>query len=74
MNIYDIDHEIHRWISETRPNQQQERTAMPVRLDKVRALRQEIERGAYRINYDKIAENMLCLFRNEIPGFTITCH
>jgi anti-sigma28 factor (negative regulator of flagellin synthesis) len=67
MNIYDIDNEIHRCISERRLNREQDRPTTHVRLDKVRALREAIERGAYRINYNKIAENMLFLFTNEIP-------
>jgi anti-sigma28 factor (negative regulator of flagellin synthesis) len=71
MKIYDIDRETHRWICETRLNQEKERPATHVRLEKVRVLREEIERGTYRMNYDKIAENMLFLFMNEIPcGFT----
>jgi anti-sigma28 factor (negative regulator of flagellin synthesis) len=74
MKIYDIDREIHRCIRKSRLNQQKDRPAISVRSEKVRALREEIERGGYRINYDKIAENMLCLFTNEIPGFTITYH
>jgi len=74
MKIYDIDHEIHRCIKETGLNQEKDRPATHVRLEKVRALREEIEMGAYRINYDQIAENMLCLFSNEMPGFTITLH
>jgi anti-sigma28 factor (negative regulator of flagellin synthesis) len=74
MKIYDIDREIHRCISENGLNQQKDRLATHVRSEKVRALREEIERGAYRINYDKIAENMLCLFRNDIPGLIVTLH
>lgn len=74
MKIYDIDREIHRCISETRLNLEEDQPTTHVRIEKVRALREEVERGAYRINYDRVAENMLCLFRNEIPGFTITCH
>ncbi|MBW1744506.1 MAG: flagellar biosynthesis anti-sigma factor FlgM [Deltaproteobacteria bacterium] len=74
MKIYDIDREIHRCISERRLNQKKDQPTNHVRLEKVRALREEIERGAYQINYDKIAENMLCLFSNEVPGFTVTYH
>ncbi|MBW2259865.1 MAG: flagellar biosynthesis anti-sigma factor FlgM, partial [Deltaproteobacteria bacterium] len=61
MKIYDIDHEIHRCISERRLNQEKDRPATHVRLEKVRALREEIERGAYRINYDMSCRPILFL-------------
>jgi len=37
-----------------------------IRLEKVRAIREEIEAGTYEIYYDKIAEYMLRFFMNEI--------
>ena len=37
-----------------------------IRLEKVRAIRQEIQSGAYKVNYDKIAENMLGVFIDEM--------
>ncbi|MBW1859292.1 MAG: flagellar biosynthesis anti-sigma factor FlgM, partial [Deltaproteobacteria bacterium] len=51
--------------------QEKDRPATHVRLEKVRALREEIERGAYRINYDKIAENMIGLLAYDIPGIVV---
>jgi anti-sigma28 factor (negative regulator of flagellin synthesis) len=71
MKIYDIDHEIHRCTSERRLNQEKDQPTTHVRLEKVRALREEIERGAYQINYDKIAENMLGLLAYDIPGVVV---
>ena len=70
MKIYDIDREIHRCL---KPNRERERPATRVRMEKIRALRDEIERGAYRIRYDKIAENMLLLFTDAMP-WGITHH
>ncbi len=37
-----------------------------IRLEKVRAIREEIEAGTYKIYYDKIAEYMLRFFMDEI--------
>jgi negative regulator of flagellin synthesis FlgM len=49
-----------------------------IRLEKVRALRKEISRGTYQIDCDKIAENMLGVFTDDIAGFvrsfTPVCH
>jgi anti-sigma28 factor (negative regulator of flagellin synthesis) len=70
MNIYDIDREIHRCL---RPDHEEDQPTTRVRLEKVRALRDEIERGAYQIRYDKIAENMLLLFTDAMP-WGITHH
>jgi hypothetical protein len=67
MNIYDIDREIHRCIRGKGLTREQDRPATHVRREKMRVLREEIQRGAYRINYDKIAENMFFLFTNDIP-------
>jgi anti-sigma28 factor (negative regulator of flagellin synthesis) len=74
MKIPGIHYQIFTCINERRLNQEENRPTAHIRLEKVRALREAIETGAYRINYDRIAENMLCLFRNEIPGPTITLH
>jgi flagellar biosynthesis anti-sigma factor FlgM len=37
-----------------------------VRLEKVRAIRQEIQNGVYRVDYDKIADNLIGVFIDEI--------
>jgi len=37
-----------------------------IRLEKVRAIREEIEAGTYEIYYNEIAENMLRFFIDEI--------
>jgi len=37
-----------------------------IRLDKVYAIRQEIQSGAYNVDYDKIAENVLDVFMDEV--------
>jgi flagellar biosynthesis anti-sigma factor FlgM len=39
-----------------------------MRLEKVRAIREEIQRGAYTIQYDRIAENMLDVFVDEMSA------
>lgn len=44
-----------------------------IRLEKVRALRKEIQGGTYQIDYDKIAEKMLGVFTDEIAGFAASC-
>ena len=49
-----------------------------IRVEKVRALRKQIERGTYQIDCDKIAEKMLGVFTDEIAGFAASfssvCH
>lgn len=37
-----------------------------IRSNKLRAIREAIERGEYRIDYDRIAENMLGVFKEEM--------
>ena len=76
---YDIGYEMNRCISEKALGQEEEqREPEPhIRLDKVHAFQEEIARGAYQIDYDKIAENMLGLFAEEIPRFVtraVVCH
>jgi negative regulator of flagellin synthesis FlgM len=39
-----------------------------IRLEKVRAIQEETERGTYKIDYDKTAEKMLGYFIDEIVG------
>jgi flagellar biosynthesis anti-sigma factor FlgM len=39
-----------------------------IRLEKVRAIREEIQRGEYRIEYDRIAENLLGGFIDEMSA------
>lgn len=39
-----------------------------IRLEKVRAVREEIQGGAYRIDYDKMAEKMLAVFIDEMSA------
>jgi flagellar biosynthesis anti-sigma factor FlgM len=38
------------------------------RLEKVRTIREEILRGEYRIEYERIAENLLCVFIDEMSA------
>jgi flagellar biosynthesis anti-sigma factor FlgM len=39
-----------------------------MRLEKIRAIREEIQRGDYTIHYDRIAENMLDVFVDEMSA------
>lgn len=39
-----------------------------IRLEKVRAIREEIQGGAYRLDCDKIAEKMLAVFIDEMSA------
>lgn len=39
-----------------------------MRLEKIRAIREEIQRGDYTIQYDRIAENMLDVFVDEMSA------
>lgn len=39
-----------------------------IRFEKVRVIREEIQRGDYRIDYDRIAENMLGVFLDEMSA------
>lgn len=39
-----------------------------IRFDKVLAIREEIQRGDYIIDYDRIAENMLGVFTDEMSA------
>ena len=40
-----------------------------IRLEKVRAIREEIQKGDYKIDYDGIAENMLGFFMDEMSAY-----
>jgi flagellar biosynthesis anti-sigma factor FlgM len=43
-------------------------SAPDIRLDRVSAIREEIQRGEYKIDYDRIAENILRVFMDEMAA------
>ncbi|UCG80686.1 MAG: flagellar biosynthesis anti-sigma factor FlgM [Desulfobacterales bacterium] len=61
MNLYELSKQTRRAKSviDSEPD---------MRLEKVRAIREEIQRGDYTIQYDRIAENMLDVFVDEMSA------
>lgn len=72
MKTYVIGYRINKCVNDTAQSLWRRGTVIDsepdIRFDKVRAIQEEIQRGDYIIDHDRIAENMLGVFTDEISA------
>jgi hypothetical protein len=72
MKTYVIGYRINKCVDDTAYNPWKRRGVIEfgpdIRFDKVRAIQEEIQRGDYIIDHDRIAENMLGVFTDEMSA------
>jgi hypothetical protein len=72
MKTYVIGYRINKCVDDTDQSPWKRGTVIDsepdIRFDKVRAIQEEIQRGDYIIDYDRIAENMLGVFTDEMSA------